>query len=474
MVCVRSTELFLDRLQINSVSGKLSKVIEDIMKPFKVEVRGLDEISLDITPLPTTSRRDILYDLSKQYKFFWTQSPTDNIFRFFTIDQTPMGSDYLLDDLSLFSYPGGMVGSAQQAIIDPGEKFILGDIEMMSGIMEIEALPGESVGQFNYYFIDTSLTDYYSKERILASKGMAVPITEDAFKLRDIYPNSLARLRDEKDDLLSGSYIETPSVPKIKSSKKSIGVVNNVIELSPWSTVNGYGMKFPRNLDESITLIGEITKTKSCNLGDVVHDIWNNDGTMFHFRLPTGYMIHEDNNGRVDGTWKIKGNGGVTLAAAGENIILEPSSGVLGNSSGDAVAAKNETCIAVWNGQITLRAPKNAAGTEEISFSLANEIETEGAQLSYIYDDDNYIRHDADPTGGLVEIAAGNSITLISDSIELGSLTASDGVVRKSDLQALINAFNAHTHTTVAGFGPPTQPVPQAAAATASTKVKAD
>lgn len=73
-------------------------------------------------------------------------------------------------------------------------------------------------------------------------------------------------------------------------------------------------------------------------------------------------------------------------------------------------------------------------------------------------------------TGAFVALLNSGIAVLDSTVIMLGSGTETNGVVRMSDLQAVVAAFNAHTHVYVpaTSVGAPLVPMP---AATASTSV---
>lgn len=77
-----------------------------------------------------------------------------------------------------------------------------------------------------------------------------------------------------------------------------------------------------------------------------------------------------------------------------------------------------------------------------------------------------------DQAGHVVRLKRDKETVLGADLIRLGSDAATDPVVRKSDLQAVINAFDSHQHSeTSVTTGPPLVPI---GTATASSKVKAD
>ena len=79
-----------------------------------------------------------------------------------------------------------------------------------------------------------------------------------------------------------------------------------------------------------------------------------------------------------------------------------------------------------------------------------------------------------DEAGHVVRLMRGKKTVFGADDLRLGSDGASDEVVRKSDLQAVITAVQAHTHTYVVGSGITATGLPVLPAATASAKVKAD
>jgi hypothetical protein len=71
--------------------------------------------------------------------------------------------------------------------------------------------------------------------------------------------------------------------------------------------------------------------------------------------------------------------------------------------------------------------------------------------------------------------AVGSGMVLAAAQIQLGSSSALDPVIRKSDLDALINVFNLHVHTGVTtGPGSSGPPVTTAPLSTGSSKVTAE
>lgn len=66
----------------------------------------------------------------------------------------------------------------------------------------------------------------------------------------------------------------------------------------------------------------------------------------------------------------------------------------------------------------------------------------------------------------------GDVVVTSNGSVFLGGDSASQGVVRKSDLDSVVSALNGHVHTSAASGSPTSTPTSAPAVSNASTKVK--
>ena len=418
----RKIETFLDApCKVSVKNMKLAEALKQLLPKYKksIVLPGLKNIKVTISPSTTATIRDVIDSLAKQYNFLWCASAwNDSDIFFFELKSGVNTQAMALENVSgsaLRYTPIGWFAADQQCFVPPGLKVNIDGQVMVCATTTVKATPG--IGLYGTIdFLDVKKVTCFSSEEIKKIKSMDSKMVADLDKPKD--PLYVVLATKEKDGLLDGTYVDMKTQFDVVGNDNRGSAVGGIIQSSPWATVDGYGIVFPTNLGTRESIVGAVTDTRSVELGDIPQGVWNKDGTAFHVSMPKGYLLYENVNdlNKVNaalpnsGAWKMKAYGGVTLASSGEEYDEQPTTNVLGSSdqTQPAIRAKKETAIGVFDGQITMRVPK---GSGEGSINLVN-------------------------TGAL------STATINTDEVGLG-IGASDGVVRKSDLQAALTDIQA-------------------------------
>lgn len=423
---------------------------------------SLSSRKIKVSPYRGATRREILYQLSKELEFFWTLDLTFGIIFFINderpgrlkINDVPIEINrgrrtttgwQLTDEYGIFLYPGTLMEYSR--IQD--QKMVIASVKSIS---KMGTKP-----MTQYLFVEPEYTyvTYWDIKQGLDSKSYTFNVEEEP-----VPPSAeidiLARdynfmMVGQRADVFGRTDFLNPRILEKQT-------VFNVDDLSPWATKDGYGMAFPRQDKKHVSVTIPITPIKSVRIGDVVHGVWNKDGEAFHLKMPDGYLFYEIDNdlgnklysslpdGSVIGgktkaeliaeedifrgsAWKMKGWSSVTISAGGEKSVDMPETVPLPD---------DENFISLLaGGQATIQV-KGEDGF--FGFNSSNTDESLGG-------------------GGITSIKAGSGIVdvilnpsgqteivLDSDNVKIGSGVANDPVVRKSDLDALVQKFNSHTH----------------------------
>lgn len=331
MSALGTHEIFLDETNPGSFSGTLVNAIKHLLDGYDVDASRLEKLNVNITPPPSATRRDVIHSLAVQYGFFWKKNEKEKKFEFFTWEN-PIPGEGGMKTASLKEFPGGIVTVSDDAIGQIGAKISIKGEDVLISMIEVNSLGG--FGEVKTYCIRER--EYFDRESLVKQKGYSERISVDLLAKRQGFENFVARITSEENHYLHGSYLENGSQANLdKANRETPGQIHRARETSPWATVDGYGIAFPKNVGESVSILCPISASMSVNVADVIQGIENNEGKDFVLVFPDGSELRYKTD---DKKWHMSGpeiiiDGKVKLGGAGatQGVVKEDDLQALAN-----------------------------------------------------------------------------------------------------------------------------------------------
>lgn len=311
--CIRLEDWDLDqptRVNINnlSIQRAVQKMLPehefDHATNIKYKHKFYDSFSsekITITPGPNTTPREIIYELAKQYKFYWVLD-FNNTFHYFKKESYPEAMLYdeiVIDPAGMARVPDGWIGRDQSMFVRPGTRADFDKIDKDLFCAHVKAYAKSSAdGFYTVMFADPK--EYFDVNFIKgAEKSDKDRVTEwhnwwnvPAYTIESSTIN---------DNTMGGKYITTKS--QLSGNDVGDDPIDNVYEVVPWSTKDGHGIRFPRKDEKSTSVVIPISKGRSAAIGDIAVD-GNDGGTKFIIDLPGDAYLEYDT---TSNTWTLEG-----------------------------------------------------------------------------------------------------------------------------------------------------------------------
>jgi hypothetical protein len=499
---LRYEDWFLDQVyQKKFPRGKFSSFLQSIMGkiPYTV-VSSLGDKEIEISPYKGATRREILYQLSKELNFLWTLKMDYGV-AFFTMDESPgelFNPNINFNLSSMTRTPNGWLASDRAGIpILPGTLLQFKEYQdekiRISSVTNVSYIPA-SDGIVYYRLIEPDIENVTYADLRISMDSRTYPFNVEK---EPVYPMfDVDILKRQENYMLKGDRGNISGRKDfIKLQPLTKETVTNIDDLSPWATMDGFGMAFPRQDKLHVSVTAPITPIKSVRVGDVLHDVWNKEGEAFHLKLPEGFLFYEVDNDLLnkmtppnlypDGVpeetaedikkyqgsaWKMKAWSGVTIAAGGEKSTPRPSTVPL---------PEDENYLSILAGGQANLEVQGLNGPYSLLITNFDESKGGGGVVS-IGSKKSTIQVGNDSSGNeylTVNVDNVSFFDVFTSKISLGSArinlgeNANDPVVRQSDLQSWITStFDTHTHPT-APTGPVSPPSNVGSTANGSSKV---